>query len=50
MTLSDLSHYSMTRSIARYLCDSWACWRCLLPAGFTWNAESPSFVASYSIT
>jgi len=24
MTLSDLAKYSMTRSVARYLCDSWA--------------------------
>jgi len=32
MTLSDLAKYSMTRSVARSLCDSWASWfrcRCL---------------------
>jgi len=28
VTLSDLAKYSMTRSVARSLCDSWAsCWR-----------------------
>jgi len=30
MTLSDLSKYSMTRSIARSLCDSWDSCSCLL--------------------
>ena len=29
VTLSELAKYSMTRSIARSLCDSWAsCWKC----------------------
>jgi len=28
MTLNDLAKYSMTRSIARPLCDSWACSYC----------------------
>jgi len=27
MTLSDFAKYSMTRSVARSLCDSWACCR-----------------------
>jgi len=26
VTLDDLVKYSMTRSIAQFLCDSWACW------------------------
>jgi len=28
VALSDLAKYSMTRSIARYLCDSWASCTC----------------------
>jgi len=52
MTLSDLAKYSMTRSVARSLCDSWASWfrcRCLaLHVGWNYTSNDDTHALSRS--
>ena len=44
VTVSDLAKYSMTRSVARSLCDSWASCSCLpqAPVSYPWNTYQKS--------